>query len=184
VLASAAERVEASLILLPLRHPALLKSLVRLSHVAVLAVPPAQRRFSPVVLVPIENDRSLEAIPAAAAMARMFQGGLIFVGSDAEPMMVQARARADRELVRTEATLVSDDLPSALLGLSSAMIVMRSLSQRLVNRLVEESRVPLLLVQRPPAVPELEAPAPIRLSTASLWNRRTSRSPIEGGNAP
>jgi hypothetical protein len=136
------------------------------------------------VLVPIENERSLEAIPAAAAMARMFHGGLIFVGSDAEPMMVQARAHADRELVSTEATLVSDDLPSALLGLSSAMIVLRSLSPSLVGRLLEEARVPLLLVQRPPAVPELEAPSLIRLSAASLWNRRRSRSPIEGGNAP
>ena len=182
ILASAAERVEASLILLPLRHAGLLKSLVRVSPIAILAVPPSPRRSSPVVLVPIEDERSLEAIPAAAGMARMFQGGLIFVGTDAEPVMVQARARAERELVPTEATLLSDDLPSALLGLSSAMIVLRRSSENLMDRLVEKARVPLLLVPRPPVRPELEAPAPIRLTASPLWSRRRSRNPFEGNN--
>lgn len=184
ILASAAERVEASLILLPIRRLKLLKSLVRVSPIAILAVPPSERRFSPVVLVPIEDAGSLEAIPAAAAMARTFQGGLIFVGSDAEPMMNQARARAERERVPTEATLVSDDLPSALLGLSSAMIVLRSSSEDLVDRLVEEARVPLLLIQRPPVRPEFEAPAPIRISTSPLWPRRRPRNPFEGISEP
>jgi hypothetical protein len=173
VLASAAERIAASLILLPLRRPALLKSLVRISPIGILAVPPSRRRPSPVVLVPIEDERGLEAIPAAATMARAFQGGLIFVGSDAESLMVRARARADRELVPTEATLISDDLPSALLGLSSAMIVVRSSSDDVVSRLIEETQVPLLLVQHPPIKPKPETPRPIRLS--SLWGRRSPR---------
>jgi hypothetical protein len=176
IIAAAAERIDASLIVLALRHPSWLKSLLRIAPTPVLAVPVARGRRSSAILVPIEDERSLEAIPYAAAMARAFQAGLVFVAEDKESLLVEARQGAVREQVPTEAALLSDDLPATLLTLSATMIVLRTTSEDLVTPLAGASRVPLLVVRRPILLPEIRPPAP-------EWHRR-SFSPFVGFGEP
>jgi hypothetical protein len=183
IIAAAAERLNASMILLSLRHPSWLRSLLRIAPIPVLAVPVARGRRSPTILVPIEDERSLEAIPYAAAMARAFQGGLIFAAEDRESLLLEARQGAVREGVPTEATLLSDDLSATLLTLSAAMIVLRTTSDDLLSQLAEASRVPLLLVRRPLLLPEVPASEPARRSLTPAWRRR-SVSPFEGFGEP
>jgi len=182
IIAAAAERIDASLIVLALRHPNWLRSLHRIARVPVLAVPAARRRVSSGVLVAIEDERSLEAIPYAAALARAFHGGLIFVASEREGLLVEAREAAVREAVPTEATLLSDDLAATLLTLSGALIVLRTASEELSAQLVQKSRLPLLLVRRPIALPAQGLPPQserLQLPLA-LWTRRVSPNPIGG----
>ena len=182
IIAAAAERVGASVILLALRHPHWIKSLLRIATIPVLAVPVARGRRSPHILVPIEDERSLEAIPYAAAMARAFQGGLMFVASDRESLLLQAREAALLEKVPTEATLLSDDLAATLLTLCAAMIVLRTTSDELATRLVRSSRVPLMLVRRPLLLPEVRPPEPV---SAPLSLRKwRAFNPFEGFGEP
>ncbi len=183
IIAAAAERINASLILLSLRHPNWLKSLGRIVSIPVLAVPVAARRRSSTILVPLEDDRSLEAIPYASEMARAFEAGLVFVASEKESLLLQARERAGREGATTEATLLSDDLAATLLTLSAAMIVLRTTTEELATELIEKCRVPLLLARRPMLLPESPASEPARLPL-TLERRRRSYSPFEGFGEP
>lgn len=187
IIAAAAERVQASLILLSLRHPSWIRALHRIARVPVLAIPVGPRRSSSNVLVGLENERSLEAIPYAAAMARAFRGGVTFIASEQEALLVQAREAAGREQVPTEATLLSEDVPTTLLTLSAAMIVLRATSEEFLARVVEKARVPLLMVRRPIPLPEPSPPEVAGSESAPLplaSRRRYPSSPIRGFGEP
>jgi hypothetical protein len=108
---------------------------------------------------------------------------LTFVAGDRESLLIEARQGAVRELVPTEATLMSDDLSATLLTLSAAMIVLRTTSEDLVHKLTQASRVPLLLVRRPILLPEVRPVEPDPRSLTLGWRRR-SFSPFEGFGEP
>ena len=180
---AAAKRIDASLILRALRRPSLVQELFRTSPVPVLAVPVGRRRRSPQVLVPIENAGSLDVIPHAAAMARIFRAGITFVAAEKHEMLPRARDVAQREWISTEVTLVADDLASTLLELTGVLMVMRSPSPEMATRLIRESKVPLLVVRRPPPLPEFDVPIPIE-SPTRLRSRRVPFNPLEGIGEP
>jgi len=185
MVASAAERIDASLILMALRRQNLAQELFRVSTVPVLAVPVGRRRPSPQVLVPIEDAGSLLVIPQAAEMSRLLRAGITFVAAEGQELLPQARELADHELVSTEETLVADDLASTLLDLSGAMIVMRSPKHEVAARLIRESRIPLLVIRRPPPLPaDFLAPQPVHLEVTMPPPRRPPRNPLEGHSAP
>jgi hypothetical protein len=179
IVAAAAERTGASLILLPLRRAGRLAELFRITPVPVLAVPAGAIRRSSLILVPIDDAASLEVIPHAAAMARKFQAEIVFVTSEPQAIVPQAREWARRELVEAHAAIITIDLASTLLSLSSAMIVMRSAPQDVMSRLLRESKTPLLFIRRPPPLPELLPESPLQVPQA-LWKRRISASPLAG----
>lgn len=185
MVASAAQRIEASLILVALRRQSLVQEMFRVSTVPVLAVPVGRRRRSPQILVPIEDAGSLQVIPQAAAMARLLRAGITFVAAERQELLPMAREVAERELVSTETTLVADDLASTLLELTGALIVMRSPKHEVAARLIRESKVPLLVFRHPPPLPtELMSPEPLLLPVMMPPLRRIPRNPLEGLSAP
>jgi len=178
IIAAAAERIDASLILLPLRHPRWILALHRISPIPILAVPSGPRNCSSQILVPIEDRNSLEAIPYAALLARTFRVGITFVGTAAQTLLPEARERAHRELATTEVTLIADDLASTLPALPAVMIVMKTSSEEVVTQLVRGSRCPLLLIRRPMA-PASGSPPATHQARSAPWYR-----PMEGVGEP
>lgn len=171
------------MILTAVRRPSLAEQLFRISPIPVLAVPLGRRRRSPQVLVPIEDSASLQLIPQAAILARMFRSGMTFVAAESQDLLPRARDLAERELVSSEVTLVADDLASTLLELIGVVIVMRSPSPNVVARLLRESRVPLLVIRHPPTLPDPGESKPIELPVR-LAAHRVPRNPFEGMSAP
>ena len=183
-IAAAADRTEASLVLMALRHPKWIQSLVRITPTPVLAVPVRRRPPAARILVPINDPSSLEMIPTAAAMARIFTSELTLVGSEPHALLPQARERARLEGIPTSEVAVDADEPAlALLELPAMMIVMRPSPDEAVRRLVRESDVPLLLARRPLPMPDRGA-AWLPPARVDLWRRRISSNPIQGIGEP
>jgi len=91
MVASAADSINASLILMALRRQNVVQEMFRVSTVPVLAVPVGRRRPSPQVLVPIEDAGSLQVIPQAAAMSRLLRAGITFVAAEGHDLLPRAR---------------------------------------------------------------------------------------------
>jgi hypothetical protein len=179
-IAAEAERIGASFVLLALRQPSRIKTLLSTTSIPVLAVPPGKRVPPAQILVPIDDEASLEAIPYAATMARTFESEIAFVVATTTPLLLaKARERARREDASAEVAVFTDDVVATLLTLAATMIVMRSEPEDAVVRLVRETKVPVLLFHRPIRVPEQVYPAPLHIPMA-LWFRKISRSPLEG----
>jgi nucleotide-binding universal stress UspA family protein len=183
MIAAAAERTGASLILTRLHRPSRLDALLRISPVPVLAVPDGAGRGSSRILVPIEDAASLEALPYAALLARWLGSDITFVAAGGQPLLPAARDLARREGIATEVSVLADDLTDTLLGLSAALIVLNSSPRMTVTRLVRESTAPLLLVRRPLLRDEPRPSPPILLPPARHSWRRT-RNPVEGIGQP
>jgi hypothetical protein len=184
-LSAAAQRIDASLILLSLRRRSLIEQMFRVCPAPMLSIPLERRRRSPQVLVPIEDETSLQVIPHAAGMARILRAGITFVAAENQDLLPRARELAERELVSTEVTLVADDLASTLLELSGSLIVMKSPALDVAARLVRESRIPLLVLgQPPPLPPNLLAPKPVTVPERLPPLRRVPRNPLEGIGEP
>jgi hypothetical protein len=179
-IAAEAERIGASCVLLALRHPSRIKTLLSTTSIPVLAVPPGKRLPPAQILVPIDDEASLEAIPYAATLARTFESEIALVVATTAPLLLpKARERARHEHVSAEVAVFTDDLVATLLTLAATMIVMRGKPEDAVVRLIRETKVPVLLFHRPIHVPEQVYPAPLHIPLA-LWFRKISKSPLEG----
>lgn len=201
MIAAAAERVEASLIVVaaPAR-PRFSRMLLDLTATPVCVVPrtrlPAGRPDR--ILVPIDgSDRSLESAPYAVALARAFGAGITFVHVGSS----ESAARAARDLTTQEAVpadvviRMGDPAPQILevcRGFRAGLIVMRSGSiakpSSVAFEVLRLSPVPVMIVQQPlpvvPVRPGILLPSRMQSVPAALWTRRISSSPFEGVSEP
>lgn len=193
MIAAAAERVEASLIVLPIRPSRRTEALVRLTRVPVYAVP----RGAPLldrILIPIDaTERSLEVLPYAAVLARACKARITFVEvgpSHWESLKQTALERASGEGVEGQIVAGLGDPAAALLQLCRSLpagaIAMASAEPPWVARLVRVSPVPVLVARRRPesrlAVESLEHwSIPL---TVPVWKHRVPSNPFEGISEP
>lgn len=184
MIAAAAERVEASLILLALRHPARLEALVRITPVPVLAVPGKWGSGPPRIGISVDDEESLDLIPYAADMARLLRAEISIVSVSRE-LLSRARDRTRRAGIPASVTLHRNDRDraSALLALPAALIVTLSAPEDVVRRLARESRIPLLFVRHPRPRAEPNPAVPLALPRA-LWSHRPSPNPLTGRSEP
>jgi nucleotide-binding universal stress UspA family protein len=193
---AAAERVEASLIVLPTRPFRRLEELIHFARVPVIAVPlptaPIQR-----ILIPFDDqEESLEILPYAAALARAFRSEITLVPvgpAHREALEVQGLERVRREGVRADLLPIRGDPAAAVLALCRSLpaeaIAIGPGDHPWVPLLVRLSPVPVLLVRHamkkpkrvivePPLVPDVSVPI------VEIWKRRVPRNPVQGISEP
>jgi nucleotide-binding universal stress UspA family protein len=166
-IAAAAERVEASLIVVASQaHSRLaellvggrVETLLHATSIPVYVVPPSAPALTGTILVPVDQTEfSLEAIPTAAALARAARSGLLFLhvlDSETQTALFKARDLALREGVPADLMTRQGDPATKILEvcreIRPRMIVIRSGGSPggLTHRLLHLSPLPLLVVRR------------------------------------
>jgi nucleotide-binding universal stress UspA family protein len=173
-LAAAAERVDASLIVVVARPRHRLVDLVQGTSCALYVVPPEGTVRPGGVVVPFDGTTaSLEALPSAAALAPQFGSRIIFLrtaDASTEVGLAAVRERLSQE------------------GLTSRFVVPARSPAAEVLRLVRESRAPLLILRRPvplpPPEPGLVPGPPLSPALVALWTHRISSAPQLGPEEP
>lgn len=181
-IAAAAERVDASLIVVTARSRSQVQTLLHATPIPVWIAPTQTPMTVGNILLPFDRDASLETLPTAAFLARTLRTNVIILevvdsclvpvselvrNSIASPQIVIRRGDAVTEILRA----------SRELGIGAIVARDGSVARELLGR----ASVPLL-IDRPRARPEA-APdrVPERLSVpVDLWTRRTPANPLRG----
>lgn len=173
-LGAAAERVDASLIVVVARRRHRLVELVQGTSCALYVVPPEGTVRPGGVVVPFDGTAaSLEVLPSAAALAPQFGSRIIFLrtaDASTEVGLAAVRERLSRE------------------GVTSRFVVPARSPAAEILRLVRESRAPLLILRRPiplpPPEPALVPGQPLSPALAALWTHRIPSAPQLGPEEP
>lgn len=194
---AAAERVEASLIVVPARPYRRLEELLHFVRVPVLAVPlvvgPLQR-----ILMPFDDtEESLEILPHAAALARAFRADVTIVPTG--PAYRETLERRTLEQLRLAGVVGADlvagrgDPVAAVLALCRSLpadaIAIGPGEKLWIPALVKLSPVPVLRLG-PAAMramrPAIEIPVPPKIvaPVVETWKRHVPVNPLQGISEP
>ncbi len=188
-----AERVEASLIVLPARPYRRLKDLLQFVRIPVIAIPhvvaPIQR-----ILMPFDDtEESLEIIPHAASLARAFRSDITIV--PVGPAYREALEIRTLEQIRLEgvaADLVAGrgDPVASILALCRSLpaeaIAIGPGEKPWISTLAKLSPVPVLRLRhaKHPKRPAIDIAVPPRIvaPVVETWKRHASSNPLQGIN--
>ncbi len=198
-IAAAAERVEASLIIIAsTRAWSRVGTLLRATSIPVYVIPPNVVAFRGRTLVP--NDRtegSLDVLGAAAGLALACRSGIILMqgwGPEPEAVLLETCDVLRRQAIPAELILRPGDpsieIVRACVELQAGQFAMRSdgTAGGVIDRLLHRLPVPLLVVRRALAAPpqstgafsvplQLHAEVPVGVA---MWTRRTPSNPLLG----
>ena len=189
---AAAERVEASLIVLPTRPHRRLEELLHFARVPVIAVPlptaPIQR-----ILVPFDDtEESLEILPYAAALARAFRSDITLVAvgpGHRAALEIQALERVRRAGLTGDLVAGRGDPAATVLALCRSLpveaVAIGPGERPWISTLVKLSPVPVLMVRhaaKKRLLMEEPLPPEVSVHIVETWKRRVSSNPLQGIN--
>jgi nucleotide-binding universal stress UspA family protein len=198
-IAAAAERVEASLIIIAsTRAWNRVGTLLRATSIPVYVIPPNAVALRGRTLIPVDRtEGSLDVVPAAAGLALACGSGVVLMqswGPEPEPVLLEVCEALRRQNIPAELILRSGDpateIVRACVDLQVGQFAMRSdgTAGGVIDRLLHRLPVPLLVVRRAiVAAPESTGAfrVPLQLHAehpvgVAMWTRRVSANPLLG----
>ena len=193
---AAAQRVEASLIVLPTRPHRRLEELLRFARVPVIAVPlptaPIQR-----ILVPFDDtEESLEILPYVAALARAFRSDITLVPVGPrhwEALEIHALERVRQEGLTADLVAARGDPAATVLSLCRSLpveaIAIGPGERPWISTVLKLSPVPILMVRHAAMkakrlIVETPLPPEVSVPIVETWKRRVSTNPVQGVSEP
>jgi nucleotide-binding universal stress UspA family protein len=198
-IAAAAERVEASLIIIAsTRAWSRVGTLLRATSVPVYVIPPNAIAFRGRTLIPIDRtEGSLDVLPAAAGLALACRSGAILMqcwGPEPEPVLHEVCEALRRQGIPADHVLRPGDpsieIVRACVELQVGQFAMRSdgTAGGVIDRLLHRLPVPLLVVRRALVTPaestgafrvplQIHAGVPVGVA---MWTHRTPANPLLG----
>jgi nucleotide-binding universal stress UspA family protein len=187
-----AERVEASLIVLPSRPSRRLEELLRFVRVPVIAVPPVVAPIQRILMPFDDTEESVEILPHAAALARAFRAEVSIVPTGpAYRQTLERRTLEQLSLAGVAADLVAGrgDPVAAVLALCRSLpaeaIAIGPGEKPWIPALAKLSPVPVLRLRHAAnraKRPAIEIPAPPRIvaPVVETWKRHVPLNPLQG----